>query len=635
MPQCCRCNGSGRCKNCSCKKAGRVCTNCLPSKKNQCKNLVSTSRHSVFASNFPSSSSSSIITDPSISHCTTIGSSSLHYTITCSSPSYCTTTSSSPPHCTTNSSSSSLCTTTTPYYTATSFTPSFCTTNSSPPSHFSTNSSSPSYCTTTSSSPSHCTTNSSSPSYCITTSSLSSFSTATTHYCTTTSSFPSYCITNTPFSTISSSPSYCTTTAPICNTTCSSPSYCNTTTPYCATNSSSPPNYTISSPSYCNTNSSLSAYCTLNTSCTTTSTSPHYATTSTSYCTTINSSPPYSTTNTLHSSALPCTTGFNTATPPILPPFAPSSSSNFMWGELSSEDFTSLVEDAYEKIVHFRRNHFEIPRGKAGKGFIDEINQLLIAYNDASALEGVAMKAIMVMPSLLLQRPHPKSKMKDHVRALEDRLSKWKKGDLASLLHEAQTIQDRLKISHHQHQNEGKIARTFEKLVLQGKIKAATRLITEHQDQGCLSLESIQQDGRTVKEHLQEKHPPRKPSTKEAISSNPTTTEPHEVIYQRIDAPLVRSMIQQMGGAAGPSGMDAQAWKRMCSSFGNSSGDLCNSIANLTKKLCSHYVDPKGISSLMACRLIALDKSPGVRPIGIGETFKTSCIQNCTLHCTR
>ena len=71
-----------------------------------------------------------------------------------------------------------------------------------------------------------------------------------------------------------------------------------------------------------------------------------------------------------------------------------------------------------------------------------------------------------------------------------------------------------------------------------------------------------------------------------------------------------------MEGAAGPSGMDAQAWKRMCSSYGNASEDLCNSIANLTKKL------SKGISSLMACRLIALDKSPGVRPIGIGEILR-------------
>ncbi len=38
MPVCCRCNGSGRCKGCSCSKAGQLCTNCLPLRKGRCGN---------------------------------------------------------------------------------------------------------------------------------------------------------------------------------------------------------------------------------------------------------------------------------------------------------------------------------------------------------------------------------------------------------------------------------------------------------------------------------------------------------------------------------------------------------------------------------------------------------------------
>ena len=42
----------------------------------------------------------------------------------------------------------------------------------------------------------------------------------------------------------------------------------------------------------------------------------------------------------------------------------------------------------------------------------------------------------------------------------------------------------------------------------------------------------------------------------------------------------------------------------------------------LSRKLCTTYVDHNGISALLACRLIALDKSPGVRPIGVCETAR-------------
>lgn len=38
---CCRCNGSGRCRNCSCVKAQRQCTNCLPKRKGTCSNTNS------------------------------------------------------------------------------------------------------------------------------------------------------------------------------------------------------------------------------------------------------------------------------------------------------------------------------------------------------------------------------------------------------------------------------------------------------------------------------------------------------------------------------------------------------------------------------------------------------------------
>ena len=305
-----------------------------------------------------------------------------------------------------------------------------------------------------------------------------------------------------------------------------------------------------------------------------------------------------------------------------IPPPSVACQPNFRWGEKDGTTFTALLDKAYEQTVHWRRNVFELPRWKMGSAFIRELSRLIEAYNDDTALEKIAMKAVVVMPALLLQKPHPRSKVKDHIRVLEDRLMKWRKGDLESLLHESQTVQSRLEVNQHQHQDRGKTGRSFEKLVAMGNVKAAVRLITEHGDRGCLPLDGIQPDGRTVMQHLIDKHPPGQPADPSTISDCPPTRTPHPIIYEEIDGTPIKSIVQRMDGAAGPSGLNAADWKRMCFSFHRQSDDLCRVIAGLTKKLCSTYVDPHGISSLVACRLIALDKSPGVRPVGIGETLR-------------
>ena len=60
-----------------------------------------------------------------------------------------------------------------------------------------------------------------------------------------------------------------------------------------------------------------------------------------------------------------------------------------------------------------------------------------------------------------------------------------------------------------------------------------------------------------------------------------------------------------------------------CNNFKVVSEKLCQSIANMTKRLCTEDVNFKYVSHLMACRLIPLVKDDdGVRPIGIGEVLR-------------
>ena len=119
------------------------------------------------------------------------------------------------------------------------------------------------------------------------------------------------------------------------------------------------------------------------------------------------------------------------------------------------------------------------------------------------------------------------------------------------------------------------------------------------------------------------KHPPQEPPKPSAIiPPGVSVIEPHPVIFDRIDNQLIRSTALKMDGAAGPSGLDASAWKRLCTSFKTASSDLCHALASVARRMCTTLLDPIGISAFVACRLIALDKCPGVRPIGIGETVR-------------
>ena len=83
-----------------------------------------------------------------------------------------------------------------------------------------------------------------------------------------------------------------------------------------------------------------------------------------------------------------------------------------------------------------RRFFFLLPTGKAGRKFIEELTRLLYCWVNDTAMKDVAFRTVMIMPSLLLQKPSKTSKSKDHLIALERRMEDWFNSDLQKLLHE-------------------------------------------------------------------------------------------------------------------------------------------------------------------------------------------------------
>ena len=68
--------------------------------------------------------------------------------------------------------------------------------------------------------------------------------------------------------------------------------------------------------------------------------------------------------------------------------------------------------------------------------------------------------------------------------------------------------------------------------------------------------------------------------------------------------------------------IDARGWWRLCTSFRAASDELCGAIALFARRLCTTFISPDILSPFLGCRLIELDKSPGVQPIEACEVVR-------------
>ena len=164
---------------------------------------------------------------------------------------------------------------------------------------------------------------------------------------------------------------------------------------------------------------------------------------------------------------------------------------------------------------------------------------------------------------------------------------------------------------------------------MEGKINSALRYLTDSDGGGVLPLTD------DVMKQLQDKHPKAQPAALGSLLFGPVEAV-HESVYSEVTGEMIREAALRTKGAGGPSGVDANGFKRLlaCKSFKKSSANLCDAVAAMTRRLCTEYVDPLTIEPLLANRLIPLDKGEGqVRPIGGGEVIRrivAKCVTKVT-----
>ena len=122
----------------------------------------------------------------------------------------------------------------------------------------------------------------------------------------------------------------------------------------------------------------------------------------------------------------------------------------------------------------------------------------------------------------------------------------------------------------------------------------------------------------TTRDVLRDKHPIGKPACPEALLSDiPETVNP--IIYSNLDAECRLNAALHTEDAASFCGLDAYAWRTLRSSFKYAYHILCRVLAAMGQRIFTSTIHPDDLSAFVACRLIPLNKCPGVRPIGICE----------------
>ena len=187
-----------------------------------------------------------------------------------------------------------------------------------------------------------------------------------------------------------------------------------------------------------------------------------------------------------------------------------------------------------------------------------------------------ALKSLMFLPNLLLQKSVSKTSNTINKRHLSRRLELWTEGN--ALLSESIVIQKRLETSNSNNRKLEYISKTFAYFIKTSNINRALKLLSENTDSGVLSITD------KFKQQLNIKHPEVSPKFDTLLLHGPIN-EIHEIVFDEISEDLIQKTGIRTKGAAGSSKFDTDDWRRILGSnvFGNHSIELRRSLARMTK----------------------------------------------------
>ncbi|CAB9501557.1 expressed unknown protein [Seminavis robusta] len=233
---------------------------------------------------------------------------------------------------------------------------------------------------------------------------------------------------------------------------------------------------------------------------------------------------------------------------------------------------------------------------------------------------------------VILQKvPHVR-RTRDIKPLLTRRLDQWDSGLYESLATECHKAMESFLSDRRGSSTPEQRARRFQHLMLQGEVRRAVRFITAREQFGVLLPTAHTDDGkgteRSVLDILKSKHPSPTPINFAQLPK--FDAPPPAFVDLQITPEITEQVAGKLSGACGLGGTDGPTLKNWLLRYRRASTHLRAAFGLFAQWQANNLVPWAAIRALNANRGMALDKFPGVRPIGIGN-IERRYIAKCVL----
>ncbi len=272
-------------------------------------------------------------------------------------------------------------------------------------------------------------------------------------------------------------------------------------------------------------------------------------------------------------------------------------------------------QDRWRKLIVLPSQRYNAPSGAVGRRFVRILTE---------ELSGIRARKwnserFIVFQMVVLQKSKDVKTSGAIRRRLTTRMDSWEAGKFEMLVQDTERTALAQLARVRGVETQEQRANKFAKLVLQGKLRSAVRWLTGRKKGGVLLPDDVdEKTGESVIDVLRSKHP-------DARVPDASELEDYEVTPDFVDLDITEEVVEKvarrLSGSAGPGGSDAQSIQHWLLRFGQASQGLRKAVSEFTDWMANDQQPWAAYRALKAGRLVALEKCPGVRPVGIGESW--------------